>query len=263
MGTPGVMALRVLALRVLLIMGMMVSAYAQSENGGTSARRRRNKQTEVKCQLTTESSTPADGSSKTTYNPCQAEYNCPSDCPKIKKTFSGDCCVDGTCTSQDNCDDASATGLIIGIFMCICCYGSIGAGIALCFYCANKKPEPHSAMQNGGVVNVAPQVPYAPQQGGSPFAQPNQPMNAPAPFMAAAAPPVYAQPQGGAGWTQHTDPNTGQTYESNAATGETRWVTPESAVTAASQWTQHTDPNTGQTYESNAANGETRWVAAK
>ena len=51
------------------------------------------------------------------------------------------------------------------------------------------------------------------------------------------------------GWTEHTDPNSGQTFYHNASTGETSWSKPAALASpeglSLGDWTQHSDSASG------------------
>jgi len=249
-------------LRVLMVMGILVTAYAQNtplEEFSRKERpeqrrenRRRQKNNEPNCalgQLTVEQALLRNETYPGGQSPCSTNHNCPQDCPKVDIKTSGSCCIGNQCTTQNECDDAAASALIIVIVVCVVCYGGISVAIALCVYCANQQGKTSGAIQGGGHQS------QYPMQGQQVIMAQQAPLEQ--------GPPFYQQPQAGGGWTQHTDPNTGNRYESNAA-GETRWLPEEpkpSNPSAANtqQWTSHTDPATGRQYESNAA-GETRWI---
>jgi len=66
----------------------------------------------------------------------------------------------------------------------------------------------------------------------------------------------------GDGWTEVTDPNTGNIYYYNQLTHETSWEKPSPAQSTDSTggWSEVVDPSSGRTYYYNAVTNETSWT---
>lgn len=71
------------------------------------------------------------------------------------------------------------------------------------------------------------------------------------------------------GWSQHTDPASGNLFYQNQASGETTWVRPVSEYAPTvlpthfplpDGWSEHVDPTTAKSFYHCAATGETSWV---